>query len=119
MNYMRRKLLYGKMIRVLAVFLVLFMAGGVAEDERTDAGGQWKYVLEEVGVTIPESVTGIGGEAFARCFGLTNIDIPSSVTSIGEAAFGDCGDLTLTVEEGSFAEQYAKENNIPYVFIAE
>jgi len=44
---MRRKLLNGKMIGMLAVLLVLFMAAGVAEEERTDAGGQWKYVLED------------------------------------------------------------------------
>ena len=44
---MRSKLLNGKMIGILAVLLVLFMAAGVAEEERTDAGGQWKYALED------------------------------------------------------------------------
>ena len=36
---MCKKLLTGKMIGALAVILVLFMAAGVAEEERTDAGG--------------------------------------------------------------------------------
>ena len=50
---MRRKLLLsGTIVGVLAVLLVLFMTVGVAEEERTDAGGQWKYVLEDGGATI-------------------------------------------------------------------
>jgi len=40
------------MIEALAVVLALFMAAGVAEDERTDAGGQWKYALEDGGATV-------------------------------------------------------------------
>ena len=40
MNHIRRMLLNGKMIGVLMVLLVLFMAAGVVEEERKDAGGQ-------------------------------------------------------------------------------
>ena len=36
--------------------------------------------------TIPDSVTSIGGAAFACC-SLTSVTIPDSVTSIGELAF--------------------------------
>ena len=70
-------------------------------------------------VDIPSSVTSIGYLAFCNCNSLTSLTIPASVTSIGEAAFGDCGELILTVAEGSYAEVYAKENNIPYVFAIE
>ncbi len=45
-------------------------------------------------VTIPGSVTTIGGAAFSGCSGLTSVDIPNSVTSIGYAAFWDCSGLT-------------------------
>ena len=45
-------------------------------------------------VTIPDSVTSIGGTAFANCTSLTNISIPDSVTSIGESAFSYCTNLT-------------------------
>jgi len=41
-------------------------------------------------VTIPNSVTSIGENAFYGCTGLTSITIPASVTSIGYNAFGGC-----------------------------
>ena len=45
-------------------------------------------------VTIPNSVTSIGGWAFCGCSGLTSVTIPNSVTYIGEYAFGGCSGLT-------------------------
>ncbi len=45
-------------------------------------------------ITIPSSVTSIGGYAFYGCTGLTSIEIPSSVTSIGDMAFNKCLGLT-------------------------
>ena len=41
-------------------------------------------------ITIPNSVTSIGGGAFKGCSSLTSVTIPNSVTSIGESAFQDC-----------------------------
>ncbi len=45
-------------------------------------------------ITIPNSVTGIGGYAFYGCTGLTSVTIGNSVTSIGEYAFCFCTSLT-------------------------
>ncbi len=45
-------------------------------------------------VTIPSSVTSIGGSAFYECSSLTSIAIPNSVTSIGGSAFYGCSSLT-------------------------
>ncbi|MDD6701969.1 MAG: leucine-rich repeat protein [Bacteroidales bacterium] len=45
-------------------------------------------------VTIGNSVTSIGIEAFSDCTGLTSVTIPNSVTSIRGWAFGACSGLT-------------------------
>ena len=45
-------------------------------------------------ITIPNSVTFIGDDAFSGCSGLTSVTIPNSVTYIGAKAFYDCSNLT-------------------------
>ena len=65
-------------------------------------------------ITIPANVASIGNYAFAECTGLTALAIPGNVTSIGESAFAGCRNLTLTVKRGGYAENYARENGIPY-----
>ena len=44
--------------------------------------------------TIPQGITAIGDDAFARCSSLTSVSIPDSVTSIGDYAFYGCTSLT-------------------------
>jgi hypothetical protein len=46
-----------------------------------------------VSITIPDSVTSIGEQAFACCFNLASVTIPNSVTSIGNTAFALCNSL--------------------------
>jgi len=67
-------------------------------------------------IIIPDGITSIGDNAFSACKSLESINIPDSVTSIGVNAFQDCPSLTLTVTEGSYAETYAIENDIPYTY---
>ena len=45
-------------------------------------------------VTIPDSVTSIGEEAFCRCPSLASVSIGSGVTHIGDMAFDGCASLT-------------------------
>ena len=64
---------------------------------------------------ILQGVESIGEFAFSDCTSLTNITIPNSVTSIGDYTFGKCDSLSVLCKRNSYAEQYAKENNIKYV----
>lgn len=66
-------------------------------------------------VRLPETVNSIGNYAFGSCTSLSSIYIPKSATSISANAFKNCPNLTINGEFGSYAEQYANENNIPFV----
>lgn len=71
-------------------------------------------------IYIPNSVTHIGDEAFYFCKSIKSMTIPSSVTSIGRSAFGYCDDnLVINCSKGSYAEKYAKENNISVSYLNE
>ena len=67
-----------------------------------------------INVTILEGVTSIGEGAFDSCRSLTSIMIPDSVTRIGGGSFWGCDDLTIHAPTGSYAEQYADDNGIPF-----
>ena len=41
-------------------------------------------------ISIPNSVTSIGNEAFSYCYALQSVSIPDGVTSIGDQAFYYC-----------------------------
>ena len=52
-------------------------------------------------ITIPDVVTSIGYRMFSGCSSLTEITIPASVTSIDSYAFSGCSSLTeITIPEG-------------------
>ena len=61
-------------------------------------------------ITLPDTITTIGKEAFANNTELTSLNIPDSVTFIGAGAFYDCRSLTsinipkgvTTIKEGTF-----------------
>ena len=89
-------------------------------------------------VTIPDSVKCISSYAFKNCNSLTSVTIPSGVTEISGSAFYGCPIKTvkipssvtkmstasfpsttiLLVEEGSFAYNFASENNLLYFVIS-
>ena len=52
---------------------------------------------KESSYIIPNSITGIGPNAFSHCETLSNIFIPNSVTSIGDNAFWGCKSISSIV----------------------
>ena len=62
-------------------------------------------------VIVPEGATGIGSRAFAGS-ALSRIVLPASIESIAEDAFDGCGDLTVVAPAGSFAYQWALERGM-------
>jgi len=72
------------------------------------------YCINLTDVNIPDNMKSIGRKAFYNCSSLTSITIPDSVTSIESSAFSGCSNLTIYGNTGSYAETYAKNNNIPF-----
>lgn len=69
-------------------------------------------------IVLPNTIKKIGEYAFINCC-FEYINIPDSVTEIGEGAFtnGDgelLENLVILCTQGSYAESYAKENEIAY-----
>ena len=83
--------------------------------------GDWLFSYCEgmTSIELPDTLTTIGDRAFVWCSGLTSIKIPDSVTTIGDNTFEGCENLTLVVGNGSYAEQYAVEKQIPYTYAIE
>lgn len=67
-------------------------------------------------VILPETVEKISKKAFIDCPDLKEIYIPSSVMKISDQAFVNVNNFNMYVEKGSYAEKYAKNNNISYKY---
>lgn len=65
-------------------------------------------------IALPDALETISASAFCNCESLERFSIPSSVRSIGDGAFEGCPRLTLSVEAGSYAQQWAEENGVAY-----
>ncbi len=75
----------------------------------TDAFSEFR-LLEEI--VLPQTITDIKSKSISNCSGLKKIFIPASVTKIDDDAFSETKNFTMYVEKGSYAESFAKKNNI-------
>jgi hypothetical protein len=67
-------------------------------------------------VAIPKGVAKIHDHAFCFCKSLVSAVLPESITSIHKSAFDGCNNsFEIHSAAGSYAEVYAKKNNIPFV----
>ena len=71
------------------------------------------YYLQSI--EIPSSVRHIGNNTFAGCPVLSKVVIPSETTAMHYNTFRNSAKATLYVVEGSYAQNYAINYNIPYV----
>ena len=80
----------------------IFLAAGLEPLVYMQAVPDYYLCLSDISfVTIPNTVTSIGMNAFYDCKKLTSITIPDSVTSINAATFFNCERLTsVTIPEG-------------------
>lgn len=66
-------------------------------------------------IILPYQVETIEDNAFKNCTKLKKITIPKATTSISDSAFSYPDKMTIYGVAGSYAEQYAKENDIAFV----
>ena len=78
--------------------------------------GIYKYIIR-VSVTLPDSLTKIGVNAFNGCTSLESITIPDSVTKIEPQAFAYCKKVIIRCHAGSCAYEYARMNNKQFEII--
>ena len=78
---------------------------------------EFRYCTSLTSVYIPDGVKEIGSNIFTECINLEKITIPESVENIRNDAFDGCDKLIIYCYSGSYAQSYAKENNIPYRLI--
>jgi len=62
--------------------------------------GGYPLPYDLTSITIPDSVTDIGANAFAWCTGLKSATLGNGLMSIGVGAFSGCGLSTITIPSG-------------------
>lgn len=72
---------------------------------------------ETTSILLPESLLSIDEGAFAGCSALFPLYLPPSLVTIGNNPFHDAENIYLVVAPDSFAENWAKEMNIPYEYV--
>ena len=68
-------------------------------------------------VSIPKNITYLGPNAFRNCYSLKELKLPNTIIEIDHDAFRNCDNLVLLGYVGSYVEEYANTNNIPFIAI--
>ena len=73
---------------------------------------------EDGKLTIPDTVTTIGKDAFKGTDSIKDVTIPSSVESLGSGAFADTGLTSVTIEDNSNFENTSPVNKLDELYAA-
>lgn len=92
-------------------------AHAVLPDDIREIGDEAFAGSDVENVVLPFGCEKIGSKAFSGCPALRHIVIPNSVTSIDTSAFADSPNVVFIAVSGSDAENYAKQNGIPCIFL--
>lgn len=65
-----------------------------------------------IGVVLPNSLQTIEAYAFDGCSEMEIAYFSNNVSSIAKYAFSGCNSLWLTVEKGSYSEEYCEKTNL-------
>lgn len=84
----------------------------IPESVQQIASGAFFMCKNLTEIVIPEGTTELGRTCFSFCLNLEKVYLPQSLCHIGDLAFNMCNKAVLHVYSGSYAEQYAKENNM-------
>ena len=65
-------------------------------------------------IILPEGVTSVGMCTFSNCPNLRKVVLPGSVVEIDHYAFEDSENVTIFAPAGSYAEEFAKKENMKF-----
>ena len=96
-------------------YIITCGGDAIASKVMGDVGSVMQTLLH---VSIPNSVTSIGDNAFSGCYALQSVSIPNSVTSIGYGTFSSCYALqsasipnsVTSIGDGAFYSCYALQS---------